>query len=124
MRLDPVVEFDEIILKKLSIGLKCSMPIDFQVNWNHYVDRWVAQLKTYIWAADVGRHEISVPSNWWEAFKERWFSDWLLKKYPVEYTVHIFDVKRTFPDFNVVIPGHEYKLRVFKSESLRCEKVE
>lgn len=24
------------------------------------------------------------PENWWEAFKERWFPGWLLRRYPVK----------------------------------------
>jgi hypothetical protein len=28
---------------------------------------------------------VSYPSDWWEAFKKRFFPKWLLKKYPVVY---------------------------------------
>lgn len=26
------------------------------------------------------------PADWWQAVKERWFPQWLLSRYPVEYT--------------------------------------
>jgi hypothetical protein len=28
---------------------------------------------------------ITYPRDWWQAFKERWFSKWLKVKYPVKY---------------------------------------
>jgi hypothetical protein len=30
---------------------------------------------------------VQYPKDWWEAFKERWFPKWLLKRYPVRYRV-------------------------------------
>jgi hypothetical protein len=31
-------------------------------------------------------YEASWPCDWWQAFKERWFPAFLLKRYPVKYT--------------------------------------
>jgi len=31
----------------------------------------------------------SWPADWWQAFKERWFPRWLLKKYPVAYRTEV-----------------------------------
>lgn len=39
--------------------------------------------------------EISYPSDWKEAFKERWFPKWLLQKFPVKYTR--YDAKVLYP---------------------------
>ena len=34
-------------------------------------------------------HE-SYPENWWEAFKDRWFPEWLKRRYPVRFReIHI-----------------------------------
>ena len=39
--------------------------------------------------------EAQYPSDWWQAFKERWFPNWLLGRYPVRYTQII--AKHKFP---------------------------
>lgn len=31
------------------------------------------------------RGDIEVPADWWEHFKERWFPQWALKRWPVRY---------------------------------------
>lgn len=41
--------------------------------------------------------DITFPSDWWQAFKARWFPGWLLRRFPVRYQV--WEVKRLYPDF-------------------------
>jgi len=51
------------------------------------------------------------PRDWWQAFRERWFPRWWLKRYPVKHTyvpgrpAYTVDVGAYYPD--VVLPGHE-----------------
>jgi hypothetical protein len=35
--------------------------------------------------------DVEYPTNWWEAFKDRWFPDWMLAKWPVKYTRILID---------------------------------
>lgn len=42
---------------------------------------------------------IVYPENWWEAFKERWFPEFLKNKYPVQYTTHHIEFDVFYPDF-------------------------
>lgn len=39
--------------------------------------------------------EIKHPSDWWQAFRERWLPNWWLKHYPVNYTC--YQVDRHYP---------------------------
>lgn len=56
---------------------------------NHTVKELVVKLHAYT----VGSHmrnihvDHSCPENWWEAFKERWFPDWILRRWPLKYKV-------------------------------------
>jgi hypothetical protein len=43
--------------------------------------------------------EIKYPSNWWEAFKERWFPRVLLKRFPVDYENWKLEIH--YPTLNV-----------------------
>ena len=55
--------------------------------------------------------EIKYPTDWKQAFKERWFPKWLLKKYPVKY--RIINVKEYYP--KIAIPKHEHFVRFERS---------
>ena len=45
------------------------------------------------------------PSDWWQAFKERWFPPWLLSRYPVRYTDII--AEHRFPEMAIPKLGRE-----------------
>jgi hypothetical protein len=42
-------------------------------------------LTTYILQENIKTIECRYPADWKEAFKDRWFPDWLKKKYPVKW---------------------------------------
>ncbi len=31
--------------------------------------------------------ELRYPADWWQAFKDRWFPEWALKRWPIEWEV-------------------------------------
>lgn len=68
----------------------------------------------YIWAENLDTATIQYPLDWWQAFKERWFPGWLIKRYPVKYRIHIFDMKVLYPNYHKhhSIPGEDYKMRI------------
>jgi len=64
----------------------------------------VVCVKQRIFGRQVLHDEISFPSDWKEAFKERWLPAWAKKRWPVCYDTHTFDVRELVPSLN--IPGH------------------
>lgn len=56
--------------------------------------RMVYQLKADVYGNVI--ESVRYPKDWKQAFKERWFPQWLLKRYPVEYKEYTLDV---------IIPG-------------------
>lgn len=42
--------------------------------------------------------EIKYPQDWWQSFKERWFPDWALSRWPVRYKVHEIKAEALFPE--------------------------
>ena len=44
---------------------------------------------------------IKYPKTWWDAFKERWFPDWLKARFPVTYKVHEFRADALYPNLAV-----------------------
>ncbi len=48
----------------------------------------------------IGEHEF--PMNWIEAFRERWFPGWILKRYPIKYNK--IDVDAIYPSMPGEMP--------------------
>lgn len=48
--------------------------------------------------------EVSYPKTWWQHFKQRWFPQWILKKYPVVQTTITASVKTLYPHLRSKLP--------------------
>ena len=74
--------------------------IDTFMEWHQR--KLIFRLRPFL--AQVGelriQHYIRYPKDWWEAVKERWFPVWLIKKFPVQYTVIDID----YPRYKAVCP--------------------
>lgn len=108
-----------IELEKLFIGgvvefsrdmLLCDPKVEVETVRDHLQ----AKIRGYVLAESesVRRVEWSMPADWWQAFKDRWFKGWLLRKYPVKYKVMSFDVKCVYPYFRPALPKEEYRLLI------------
>lgn len=74
-----------------------------------FMQRNVTMIKASIYGTAI--QSLRFPKNWKEAFKERWFPQWALKRYPVVYEEITLDV---------VMPGlqhspHSPQLRAFRT---------
>lgn len=49
--------------------------------------------------------QFQFPASWWQHFKQRWFPDWLLKRYPIVMKNHVgkyrVDAQFYFPDLPI-----------------------
>lgn len=67
---------------------------------DHFCQAFVLTLRTKILGRPLG--VISYPSDWWQAFKDRWFPGWMKRRWPVERTSH--EVRDLYP--SMPIPPH------------------
>jgi hypothetical protein len=70
----------------------------------------VVRMASYVLAMPKERIQIheAWPEDWWQAFKERWFPGWALKRWPVKYrTIHVDEQKYgpVCPHLDVPGPG-------------------
>ena len=81
-------------------------------------DEWlralVVKLEGYVLSENLERYEFEYPRDWWEAFKERWFPAWLLKRYPVLYTKEVVDLQVLYPKLKVSLPEQQRTYRMEK----------
>ncbi len=69
----------------------------------------VFQLLHMYYGYEVERLEFKYPENWWEAFKERWFFDWMLSRWPVRYIRKVLKSELAFME----LPVQSHRAKVF-----------
>lgn len=104
------VDYKSVELQKLTCGLEIKIAREIVSEKDSYIGY---RIRAYVWSQDAGKKvEFKYPADWWQAFKERFFKGWLLKKYPVSYTHKVFEVKATYPELNV--QSHKPVLRLIQ----------
>ena len=91
-------EYETLELEKIRFAVAKRVSLSFLENLEieHYTDfitdSFTNILKWWVWGKQVTENEyvesnieIKYPETWWDAFKERWLPNFLLKRYPVKY---------------------------------------
>lgn len=110
--------FQQVILEKLRIDIEQTLSMQgLHFARNHaemsaYVDNaaraLVVRLTTYLIAGPEEERvdvEEKWPTDWWQAFRERWFPHWWLRRWPVRYrtlSVHRRFKTRVCPHVNIL----------------------
>lgn len=85
---------------KLMDGVSVEMSVK-----QHVCESLIIELRAQIYGTRLPkRHVVRFPSNWKEAFKERWFPAFLREKFPVKYTVIEANLLELYPDLNIKLP--------------------
>lgn len=107
---------EEIVLEKICFDLDYALPeftdMSVKAEADDAIKQIILRFKAYMYAEQHKHIEIKYPEDWWQAFKHRWYPDWLLKRYPIRYKEHIIDVKAFYPGYKVSIPEREIFLRL------------
>lgn len=97
-----------IELKKIRYNIKHRLEKEYLIEmlrWENNIscDCIELYIRGYVWAENesLKHQEVKYPFDWWEAFKERWFPRFLLKRYPVKYKKVILDVKKIYPKLKI-----------------------
>lgn len=78
------------------------------------VELAVSQITTMIAGERI--KEISYPLDWWQAFKERWYPAFLLKKFPVTY--HRWKIDFLYPEMELR-KGFKPEIAIYDSRRSR-----
>ena len=66
--------------------------------------------RTSIFSDKLDTKEYKYPSDWKQAFKERFFPQFLLDRFPVQYTIIKYDTTVLYP--NIKAPEHEHYIQI------------
>ena len=105
--------FSRCELEKLEIGVTRKLNIhlmDVSVAAEIIAHDLVCQVRGFVWAQKVPEHEVKYPCDWWEGVKERWFTSWMKKRWPVKYTIFVYDAKILYPDLKYVSDNYFFHL--------------
>lgn len=69
----------------------------FKIQFEDFLKSIIVDFRTLVYGEKI--KEIKYPKDWKEAFKERWFPKWLLKRYPVKY--YRYNFKLIYPDLPI-----------------------
>ena len=73
---------------------------------DHYTNRIVYEFKKRIASECLEKVEHQYPKDWIQSIKHRWFPNWLLKFFPVEYQVIKIDVLALYPKISLPNKDH------------------
>lgn len=111
----PDTNIESVVLEKLKIGAEIALS-PYLLDVHVVVECLAMKVRGFIWSEQHQHIEIKYPRDWWQAFKERWFSKRMLERWPVEYKMHNIDVKTLYPNYRPSIPDQEYRIRLFCEE--------
>lgn len=109
------IQISEAVLKKLEIGITEHVSnhlLGVDVEVERFAEYIAFQVRGYVLSEEHQSATVKHPSDWWQSFKERWFAKWMLKRWPVEYTTHRFDMRTLYPDYRPAIPRERFVHRV------------
>jgi len=117
------VAFDGYALEKLR----------YDKNYDYITNQLQYKLTTFIPAEDMKHetHVVSVdyPKTWWDAFKLAYFPQWLLNRYPVDFTTKeesvTFTAYNLYPKFPYVVDCGDFQRQIIIKtvKSMDCDNL-
>ena len=105
---DVAIMAKELILEKLDIACMTSVnpqlleDATIDIVADMILDDFLIHLRTYVYAERVDEvmRDWIAPTDWWQAFKDRWFPAWAKRRWPVRFNYEHVELKRyvTFPE--------------------------
>jgi len=135
-RIDPAVNVDEVVLKRLRFGLwqrltkelAESFAIDPDIAVEAFMD-WAAgsiavHVKQDILAQQLDKVTVHYPADWRQAVKERFAPEWFTQRWPVRYSETVVDVQALYP--RIALPREQdvaVIVRVLKHGTAQIERL-
>lgn len=95
----------ERYMQMYQIDLKCVRPDQLEVTVDRVAEEMILKLQTKIASKKFASKTVRFPSTWWDAFKHRFFTPRMLKKWPVKWDEVTLEASAYHPD--IAIPDHQ-----------------
>lgn len=77
----------------------------------------VERLRASVYGEPLQSGEFNFPDGWYEAFRERWFPKFMLKRKPIKYLTYKQTSYAMYPDLKPSIDSESYYYTEFKGVS-------
>lgn len=99
---------EEIVELANKPDMELAMNVKFTCN------EFAVRVVGFVYKQELRDVSVKYPCDWWQAFKERWFPKWLLKRCPVIYRNHEYKAVALYP--MLALPKDPYIIRVSDSK--------
>ncbi len=79
---------------------------------DYLCDSLTLRIVQMVYGRTMEKVEVEYPADWWQAFRERWFPAWVLRRWPVKKTVVRLEAKELYPKLSV--PDYQPQLQLYK----------
>ena len=118
--IDNTTLIEEIELERFKFAaqsvLNRHFAIEADCHIEYFADRTAYTITQGILGEELEGIYIRYPSNWWQAFKERWFRPFILRRFPVLYTVKEYSIRAYYP--KVALPKENHVVRLAKLKDI------
>lgn len=94
--------------------------IDGKVDISEYTsfieDSIVMRIKGYLYGEDGEKVIIKYPNSWYQMFKEKYFPNLLIDKFPIKYKVFEITPRTIYPKFKISMPNEKNHLIILSKE--------
>jgi hypothetical protein len=105
------VSYEQVKLEKMTIKIReelsSSIFDDVDVSIEEIGNKVAVDVTARVLGRSRGADTVSYPSDWWQAFRERWLPHFWLRKFPVLYTSYSVSLTEVFPDISLA-SGQQY----------------
>lgn len=97
-------------------GFAIAPRVDVSMAQDFLTDQIAVRVIQEVWGEILDEVEHSYPADWWQAFKERWFPAWLLRRYPVKLKIMRLTARAVYPEVSVPHERH----RIYLEKRMRA----
>lgn len=91
--------------------------IDVSQQVRFFADELVMHVNDFLWGERAG--VIERPADWWEAFKERWFPQWALKRWPARMTR--YEAWALYPHYKPIAAAGKTAWKIVECAEVRLD---
>ena len=107
--LNPINYLKRIQLNVEKFGVQHQLDpkqLEFEGSIDYISNYLVCTLWMKVYGRELEKIEVKYPSDWKQSFKERWFPSFILKKFPVQYTVRTISAVELYPKISIKDHSH------------------
>ena len=98
----------QYITKELAEQFAIAPKVEMSMLGSFMLDEIVLRVVQEVYGHQVESKSVRYPADWWEAFKNHWFPEWMLKRWPVRWNTEKLEAWEVYPKLS--LPDREPRI--------------